>query len=284
MHRSAPRLTRIIAAAAAVPAMLVVVGCSSDSGGGSADSGKDKGGQQQSAAASASPEAKKTPAVAPAKFAGLPNPCKTISEKTIKELVPEASTGGKAGKSSDTSISGHCSWNALDDKGVKGSDYRWLDVSLLRYDSQEALGLSGQQRAEENYAKEIDKAKAAEGAKSVKTSPASGVGNAATVVNYTLNKTDEDFTYAVVVARTENAVITVSYNGAGYGGAKSPSAEDMTKGAVKAAKEAVAAVADANKGGGTGDDKSTGTPSDKASDKASDKPSDKASEDAAKEQ
>ncbi|WP_240135468.1 DUF3558 domain-containing protein [Streptomyces sp. MUM 178J] len=276
MHRSAPRLTRIIAAAAAVPAMLVVVGCSSDSDGGSADSGKDKGGQQQSAAASTSPEAAKTPAVAPAKFAGLPDPCKTISEKTIKELVPEASAAGKAGKSSDTSISGHCAWNSLDDKGVKGSDYRWLDVSLLRYDSQQALGVSGQQRAEENYAKEIDKAKATEGAKNVKTSPASGVGNAATVVNYTLNKTDEDFTYAVVVARTENAVITVSYNGAGYGGAKSPSVEAVTKSAVKAAKEAVAAVADANKGGGAADDKNSPKPSGE--------PSAKPSEDAANKQ
>jgi hypothetical protein len=73
------------------------------------------------------------------------------------------------------------------------------------------------------------------------------VGDEATTVNYTLRKTDEDFTYATIVARTENGVVTLTYNGTGYAGAKNPSAADLTKAALKAAKEAVASVATANK-------------------------------------
>ncbi|MEU1894471.1 DUF3558 domain-containing protein [Streptomyces pristinaespiralis] len=238
MHRSAPRLTRILACAA-VPVMLVVAGCSSDSDSASKDS---------ASSASAAPEAKKSPTVAPARFSKLPSPCDSIAEKTIEDLVPGTkSKSGTAGKSSDIARRGSCSWNGLDDNGVKGSQYRWLDVSFLRYDSDASLAVSGEQRAVESYAKEIAKAKATEGAKNVKTSPAPGVGDEATTVNYTLRKTDEDFTYATVVARTENGVVTLTYNGTGYAGAKNPSAADLTEDAVKAAKEAVASVATANK-------------------------------------
>ena len=49
------------------------------------------------------------------------------------------------------------------------------------------------------------------------------------------------------MARTGNVVITLTYNGAGYAGAKTPSAADLMKGAEAAAKEAVASVAAANK-------------------------------------
>ncbi|MEV6398402.1 DUF3558 domain-containing protein [Streptomyces sp. NPDC051907] len=244
MHRSAPRLTRILACAA-VPVMLVVAGCSSDSGSDS-DKKTSSDSSSSSSGSSTSPQAKKSPSVAPAKLVKLPDPCKSISSDTVKDLVPE-SKAGSSGKSSDTASRGSCSWNGLDDNGVKGSQYRWLDVSFLRYDSEEALGLSGEQRADQNYAKEVAKAKATEKAKNVKSSSVPGVGTVATVVNYELTKTDEDFTYATIVTRTENAVVTLTYNGTGYAGAKSPSAEDLTKDAVKAAKEAVASVASANK-------------------------------------
>ncbi|QIP85280.1 DUF3558 domain-containing protein [Streptomyces sp. Tu 2975] len=238
MHRSAPRLTRILACAA-VPVMLVVAGCSSDS---------DSASKGSASSASAAPEAKKSPTVAPARFSKLPSPCDSITEKTIEDLVPGTkSKNGTAGKSSDIARRGSCSWNGLDDNGVKGSQYRWLDVSFLRYDSDASLAVSGEQRAVESYAKEIAKAKGTEGAKDVKTSPAPGVGDEATTVNYTLRKTDEDFTYATIVARTENGVVTLTYNGTGYAGAKNPSAADLTKAALKAAKEAVASVATANK-------------------------------------
>ncbi|MEU0397599.1 DUF3558 family protein [Streptomyces sp. NPDC006208] len=238
MHRSATRLTRILACAA-VPVMLVVAGCSSDS-----DS---KGGSDSSSSGS-SPSAKKSPTVAPAKFAKLPDPCSSIATKTITDLVPGTkSKSGTAGKSSDVSSRGNCSWNGLDDNGVKGSQYRWLDVSFYRYDSDASIALSGEQRATEQYGKEISRAKATEGAKEVKSAAAPGIGDEATTVTYKLRKTGEDFSYATVVARTANGVVVLTYNGTGYAGAKNPSTADLTKDALKAAKEAVTSVTTANK-------------------------------------
>ncbi|MGW2562870.1 DUF3558 domain-containing protein [Streptomyces sp. NPDC001514] len=240
MHRSAPRLTRILACAA-VPVMLVVAGCSSDSG------GEDKSSGSGSSSAT-SPGAKQSEAtVAPAKFAKLPEPCKSITSKTITELVPKAKNkAGTAGTSSDITARGGCSWNGLEDKGIKGSNYRWLDVAFLRYESDPGLG-TGEKRATDAYAKEIAKAGGTEGAKNVKTSPTTGIGDEATAISYDLNKTDETFKYATIVARTGNVVVTLGYNGAGYAGAKTPDAAEMMKDAVKAAKEAAASVAAANK-------------------------------------
>ncbi|MFC9756820.1 DUF3558 family protein [Streptomyces sp. NPDC056921] len=269
MHRSAPRLSRILACAA-VPVMLVVAGCSSDSDGGKKDSG--------SSASSASPSASKKaePTVEPAKFAQLPDPCKSITKKTITSLVPSAkSKNGTATKSSDLTARAGCSWNGLDDNGVKGSQYRWLDVGFTRFDSDQALG-SGAKRAQQDFAKQVDKAKTADGVKKVAEAPADGIGDQATTVTYDLSKTSEDFKYATVVARTENVVITLTYNGAGYAGAKAPSADDIRKGAEKAAKEAVAAVAADKDSGST-------APSQKATDKADDsKSSDSGSDDSKK--
>ncbi|MFD8691931.1 DUF3558 family protein [Streptomyces sp. NPDC059651] len=236
MHRSAPRLTRILACAA-VPVMLVVAGCSSDS-----DGKKD-----DASSSSAAPDATQTePAVAPAKFAALPDPCKSITAKTVKSLVPSAKTkSGTRGKSSDESVRGGCSWNGLDDNGIKGSQYRWLDVGFTRFASDQALG-SGADRAQADYTKQVAKAQAAEGAKKLATAPVGSIGEQATRITYDLTKTGEDFKYATVIARTGNVVVTLNYNGAGYAGAKTPSAADIVKGAEKAAKEAVASVAAAN--------------------------------------
>jgi hypothetical protein len=239
MHRSAPRLTRILACAA-VPVMLVVAGCSSDS------DDKDKKESGSSASAPAAPK-KKEPTVEPAKFASLPDdPCKSIAKKTITSLVPDAkSKNGTAATSSDVSYRTGCSWNGLDDKGVKGSQYRWLDVGFTRFDSDQTLG-SGAERAQEDFTKQVAKAKATAGAKKVAEATAVGIGEQATKVTYELTKTSEDFKYATVVARTGNVVVTLTYNGAGYAGAKAPSAEDIVKGAEKAAKEAVAAISAAD--------------------------------------
>ncbi|WP_393058865.1 DUF3558 family protein [Streptomyces sp. LN549] len=236
MHRSAPRLTRILACAA-VPVMLVVAGCSSDS-----DGKKD-----DASSSSAAPDATKTEAaVAPAKFATLPDPCKSITAKTVKSLVPSAKNkSGTRGKSSDTAVRGGCSWNGLDDNGVKGSQYRWLDVGFTRFASDQAVG-SGADRAQADYTKQVAKAQAADGAKKLATAPVSSLGDQATQITYDLTKTGEDFKYATIVARTGNVVVTLNYNGAGYAGAKTPSAADILKGAQKAAKEAVASVATAN--------------------------------------
>ncbi|MDK0520193.1 DUF3558 domain-containing protein [Streptomyces sp. ML-6] len=234
MHRSAPRLTRILACAA-VPVMLVVAGCSSDS------DDKDKKESGSSASASTAPE-KKEPTVEPAKFASLPEPCKSITKKTITSLVPDAkSKNGTAATSSDISYRTGCSWNGLDDKGVKGSQYRWLDVGFTRFDSDQTLG-SGAERAQQDFTKQVAKAKGTADAKKVAEAPADGIGEQATRITYDLTKTGEDFKYATIVARTGNVVVTLTYNGAGYAGAKTPSSEDIVKGAEKAAKEAVAAV------------------------------------------
>ncbi|NEE60236.1 DUF3558 domain-containing protein, partial [Streptomyces sp. SID8455] len=220
MHRSAPRLSRILACAA-VPLMLVAVGCSSDSGSGSGAEGKKNAGSSSSGTGSTKPT---KPAVEPAKFTDLPDACTSIAKKTIAELVPEAKKkGGTAGRSSDLSVRGSCSWNGLDDKGVKGSQYRWLDVAFTRFGSDQSLG-SGAARATEDYTKQITKEKASEGAQKVAAAAAPGIGDEATAITYSLNKTDEDFENATIVARTGNVVVTLTYNGAGYAGAKTPSA------------------------------------------------------------
>ncbi|MFI8197608.1 DUF3558 domain-containing protein [Streptomyces sp. NPDC085942] len=267
MHRSAPRLSRILACAA-VPVMLVAVGCSSDSG----SDGKKNAGSSSSGTAPAKPS---EPTVEPAKFSDLPgDPCAAIGKKTIKDLVPDAKKkGGTAGKSSDLSIRSSCSWNGLDDKGLKGSQYRWLDVGFTRFTSDQALG-SGAERATADYTKQIAKAKAAEGAEKVAAETAAGIGEEATVVTYGLAKTGEDFEYATVVARTANVVVTLTYNGAGYAGGKKPESAEIVEGAQQAAKEAVAAVektaeaappaedddksADKSAGGGAKDDAGSG--------------------------
>ncbi|MFH8622779.1 DUF3558 domain-containing protein [Streptomyces sp. NRRL B-24572] len=248
MQRSAQRtrLTRILACAA-VPVMLVAAGCSSDSGD-SGGSGKAEGQGNASASASVTPSpSQSTKTVEPARFAKLPEVCKSISSKTTASLVPKAKTkNGTPAASSDLASRGGCSWNGLEDKGVEGSQYRWLDVSFYRYESDAVLG-SGQDRAQENLAKELAKVQQTPGAKKLRTVEATGIGDEAKTVTYQLRKTDEDFVYTSIVARTGNVLVLLSYNGAGYAGADTPSEKTVTNGAIKAAKEAVAAVATANK-------------------------------------
>ncbi|MGW0121622.1 DUF3558 family protein [Streptomyces sp. NPDC003327] len=244
MQRSAPRLTRILACAA-VPVMLVVAGCSSDSDGGSGSGSG--GGEKGSASATPTPTPTPTPTVEPAKYAKLPVVCKSISEKTATTLVPKAKNKkGTPAASSDLGSRGGCSWNGLDDKGVKGSQYHWLDVSFYRYESDPSLG-SGQERAHENLAKEIEKLRATPGAKKLRTTTPTGIGDEAQAVAYQVNKTGEDFVYASIVARTGNVLVLLSYNGAGYAGGPTPTEKSIMEGAAKAVKEAVASVATANK-------------------------------------
>jgi hypothetical protein len=237
MHRTAqrpaPRLARLLACAAVVPVMLVS-GCSLLS-----DDSKDSasGGDTQK---SASPSA--SPTIAPAKYAKLPRPCTALAEKTIKNLVPKTkNSSGTSGKSADLDSRGSCSWNGLD-----GFQYRWLDVSLQRFDSDTTLG-SGEKRAKDYFAKQIADAKATKGAKDLKTGTAAGVGDEATTLSYDLKKDGDDFKNQTVVARTANVVITLNYNGTGYEDAKAPKAADLLKDAQRATKEAVASVASGNK-------------------------------------
>ncbi|WP_395575392.1 DUF3558 family protein [Streptomyces sp. BK79] len=238
------RLPRaLVCAAAAVPVMLVAAGCSSDSG---SEDGKDKAADKPSASTSASP----SPTVQAAAYRKLPEPCAVLSEKTLDDLVPKADSG-KEGASNDTATRGSCSWDSLDDNGVDGSQFRWLSVSMLRFESDVNRG-AGDKLARDYYTKQLGDAQAAQGAKSLKTTPLSGTGDEAAVVRYDLKKKEGTFKQQTVVTRVENVVVTVDYNGAGLAGDKTPDADDLVKDAQKAAKEAVAAVTKANGGGKAG--------------------------------
>ncbi|MBQ0987496.1 DUF3558 domain-containing protein [Streptomyces sp. F63] len=227
MHRSA---TRLLAAAAVIP-MMFVAGCSSDSGGQADDK------------TSAPPaETSASPTTAPARYAELPKACAALGKDTIEDLVPEAdSKSGTAGKSSDVNARSTCSWYGLD-----GFQYRWLDVSLQRFESDPTLG-SAESRAREYFTKQVDEAKSVKGGKDVKNATPAGIGDQAATVRYDITKDGDGFKNQTVVTRAENVVITLNYNGAGYEDAKPPKADELLKDAEKAAKEAVKAVTDANK-------------------------------------
>ncbi|GGV76481.1 DUF3558 family protein [Streptomyces massasporeus] len=261
---------RVLVCAAAVPVMLVAAGCSSDSGSGDST--------DKSAKAAASASASPSPTVQAAAYGKLPEPCKAFSKKTLEDLVPKGKSG-KEGKSDDISTRGSCSWNSLDNNGVKGSQFRWLNVSMLRFESDVTRG-PADKLAQEYFEKQVQEAQAVEGAKGVKTEPVAGTGDQATAVHYDLKKKEGTFKQQTVVARVENVVVTLDYNGAGLAGDKTPSGSDMLKDAKKAAKEAVDAVSEANgKGGG----KAGGSPSKSASKSPSKSPSKSASKEASDE-
>ncbi|MBN0046578.1 DUF3558 family protein [Streptomyces actuosus] len=233
------RRLRALAGAAAVPVMLVAAGCSSgDSGSGGESDGAKASGTQTPSSVSASPT------VQAAAYRKLPKVCGVLSKKTLEDLVPEAKSG-KEGTSSDTSTRASCSWSSLDNNGVKGSQFRWLNVSLLRFESDATRG-EGDRLAHDYYEKQIKDAKAVAGAKNTKAAPVAGTGDEATSVSYDLKKKEGAFKQQTVVARVENVVVTLDYNGAGLAGDKTPDAAELTKAAQKAAKEAVAAVSTAN--------------------------------------
>ncbi|TQJ54863.1 hypothetical protein FBY34_2652 [Streptomyces sp. SLBN-115] len=251
-------LNRLLAAAVAVPVMLMAAGCSSDSGSGgdAKDAGASVGaGSGTDSAASAAPT------VQAAAYKTLPEACAVVSKKTLTELVPKGAAKGKEGTSSDTAARASCSWSSLANNGVKGSQFRWLNVSLLRFESDATTG-DGESQAKTYYAKQVKDAQAVSGAKNVKSAPAAATGDEATSVRYDLKKSEGAFKQQTVVVRVENVVLTLDYNGAGLAGDKTPSAETLTKAAEKAAKEAVAAVRSANgEGDGGGSDSSTTSPS-----------------------
>lgn len=240
MHRSASRLTRVLACAA-VPVVLAVAGCSSDSG---KASGSDSG-KKSDSSSSAKPSGKPSAVLEKATFAALPDPCKALQTATIDSLVPEAKDkNGAAAKSNDLTSRAGCSWNGLDEDGLKGSQYRWLSASFFRYDSHASLG-SADKRAEEQYNKQVEVAKASEGAQNLAAEPAGGIGDQATSVVYSVKK-DVDFFNTTIVARTHNVVITLDYNGAAYEGSGAPDQAKLLQDAIVAAKEIVASVDAAN--------------------------------------
>ncbi|MFJ8730210.1 DUF3558 family protein [Streptomyces bauhiniae] len=272
----ATRLSRALVCAAAVPAVLITAACSSDSG----DAPGKAGASAKPSAGSDSqkPSAKPSPTVQASVFRKLPEPCKVLPKKTLGELVPEADTDGKKGSSDETANRSSCSWTSLDNNGVKGSQFRWLNVSLLRFDSDVSRG-SGNDQAHTYYTRQVQDAKAASGAKNVKAEALGGTGDEATAVHYDLKKKEGAFKQQTVVARVENVVITLDYNGAGLAGDKTPDADDLTADAKKAAKEAVTAVASANgrETEGTSPSSPSASPSKSASQDASKSPAPKGS-------
>ncbi|MFC8430577.1 hypothetical protein [Streptomyces sp. NPDC057253] len=178
--------------------------------------------QKESAPRSAdeSPSGAPTAAVSKA-YATSPAPCGSISAATIKSLVPGAKTAGKEIPSTDTSVRRTCSWNAL-----KGYDYRWLDVSFEITESDQAAAKSYKENTAE---------KSGGG-----TVP--GVGDAGySVVNLT-TEDKQQTREGVVIVRASNALVTVTYNGSDFESKKAPSTDEINKGAIKAAKEAVKAL------------------------------------------
>ncbi|MEU5767172.1 DUF3558 domain-containing protein [Streptomyces asoensis] len=272
---------RLLAAVVAVPVMLIAAGCSSDSGSG--DDTKDSAASTGAGSgADAGSGASAAPTVQAAAYKTLPEACAVVSKKTLTELVPKGATKGKEGTSSDTAARASCSWSSLANNGVKGSQFRWLNVSLLRFESDATTG-DGETQAKTYYAKQVKDSQAVSGAKNVKSEPVAATGDEATSVHYDLKKSEGAFKQQTVVARVENVVVTLDYNGAGLAGDKSPSADTLTKAAEKAAKEAVAAVRSANGEGGGGSSDTSGkspaspSPSKSASSAPSASPSEAAS-------
>ncbi|MDN3268421.1 DUF3558 family protein [Streptomyces sp. MA15] len=248
----AKRLTRVLVCAAAVPVMLVAAGCSSDSG-------SDDGGEK---AASASPSASPSPTVRAAAYRTLPEACGVLTKKTLKDLAPKAKSG-KEGSSDDVASRASCSWSSLDNNGVEGSQFRWLNVSLLRFESDTTRG-PGDELAKEYYDKQVREVRATQGARSLRAEALTGAGDEATAVRYDLKKEEGTFRQQTVVARVENVVVTLDYNGAGLAGDETPDADDLMADAKKAAKEAVLSVTRAN-----GPGAASGSPSAPASGKPS---------------
>ncbi|WP_187370214.1 DUF3558 domain-containing protein [Streptomyces boluensis] len=267
MHRKGPRFTRILAACAAVPVILTAAACSSDSGSGSGDGG---GKSDSGSKSSAAPGGKDKPAtVEKAAFDTLPDACKALKGDTVEDLVPGVDEkSGKSANSEDTATRGSCSWNGLDSDGTKGSKFHWLSVGLMRYDSNATLG-SGNELAKAQLTKKLEEAKTLDGAKNVETKTLKGVGDEATLVTFDQKKKEGDFKNHRVVARVENAVVVLDYNGAGLAGAKDPDSKEMAKDAQDAAEKAVAAVVAANKDkSGTGKSSGGSSTDSSSSDKA----------------
>src|SRR5690606_41172857 len=115
---------------------------------------------------------------------------------------------------------------------LKGYEYRWLDVSFEVLASDEASERSYGSRVEEKSG----------------GGEVPGLGDEAySVVNLT-TEDKQQTREGVVLARTSNALVVVTYNGSDFESKKAPSTDEINKGAIKAAKEAVAALQNGAKG------------------------------------
>lgn len=172
-----------------------------------------------------SPSAPATAAVSKT-YATAPAPCDSLASKTVKSLVPGAKTAGKEIPSTDSKLRRTCSWNAL-----KGYDYRWLDVSFEITESDEAALASYKERVADRS-----------GGGAVP-----GIGDAGySVVNLT-TEDKQQTREGVVLVRASNALVSITYSGSDFESKKAPDTDEINKGAIKAAREAVAALEDGQK-------------------------------------
>ncbi|WP_413115198.1 hypothetical protein ACK1X7_15440 [Streptomyces sp. CY1] len=139
--------------------------------------------------------------------------CTTLPESMLKELVPGAKAAGNELKSSDLSRRTGCSWHALDD-----FEYRWLDIA---YDVKSTAGKKGG---------------------SAGGSAVPGLGDDASVTEKTTEDDDQGIREAVVTVHQDNAAVTVTYNGGDFESHKAADGDAIRKGAISAAKKALAAL------------------------------------------
>lgn len=228
MRTTASRIARGLALAA-VP--VLVAGCS-----GSSDS-EASGDSGPAAAASAKPKKSATPSLAPARFTGLPQPCKVLEKGTVKKLVPKAKDpSGKPAKSTDLDARASCSWN-----GLNGFQYRWLEISFQRADSVQGIG-SAETQAKSAYTQLKAAAAVPEGLKKGKRAAirvVPGLGDEAQLVSAEVKKDGEAYRDVSVIARADNVVVSISYDAAGFETAKLPKAKVIEEGAATAAKKAM---------------------------------------------
>lgn len=172
-----------------------------------------------------SPTAPST-AAASKTYSAAPAPCGSLSSKSVKDLVPGAKTAGKEIPSTDSKLRRTCSWNAL-----KGYDYRWLDVSFEVKESEDA--------AKESFK---DRVAAKSGGGDVP-----GVGAAGYSVVNLATEDKQQSREGVVVIRSSNAIVSVTYSGSDFESKQAPPVADINKGAIRAAKEALRALEDGQK-------------------------------------
>ena len=185
--------------------------------------------EDRTAAQRTEEEAPDAPATAAASktYTAAPSPCGSLSEKSVKGLVPGAKAAGKEIPSTDKTLRRTCSWNAL-----KGYEYRWLDVSFEITESEEAAAESYKGRlADRSGGGDVP-----------------GIGDAGySVVNLT-TEDKQQTREGVVIVRTSNALVSVTYSGSDFESKKAPATDEINKGAIKAAREAVAALEDGARG------------------------------------
>ncbi|WP_217166154.1 hypothetical protein [Streptomyces sp. AC512_CC834] len=216
--RSLP-LPLALTARLAPVAVLATAGWALSSGPDTSPAAKDKTPPDTTNKSASAPATQAAPKTYPAS----PAPCESLAEKTVTSLVPGAKAAGKEIPSTDTKVRRTCSWNAL-----KGYDYRWLDVSFEVMETDEAAQKSYKERvADRSGGGEVP-----------------DLGDAAySVVNLT-TEDKQQTREGTVLVRASNALVMITYNGSDFESKKAPGTTEINKGAIKAAKEAVAALQD----------------------------------------